>query len=396
MDINNILTYTSLTVFWLSIFVILYNYILYPIILKIFSINKKQNKIVYKITEQLPSVAIIIAAYNEEKVIAQKIESIYNTNYPINKIQVHVGSDFSSDNTLEILQKLSLKYNNFEIYNFEKRKGKSQILNHLFNIVKSEIYILTDANVFFSKNTIFEMIKHYKNNEISIVGANIVNTQIKKEGISIQEKTYLSIEKNIKYHEGIIWQNMIGAFGGCYSIKSECVSIIPKNFLMEDFYISMKVLEKKGKAIFERQSVCYEDVSNIISEEFRRKVRISVGNFQNLFTFQNLLFRFNNLSFCFFSHKVLRWLAPFFIITIYITAFCNRDINFFYNIIFYALYFSSAIPFIDFLLRKFGIHVIALRFITHFYSMNMALFAGFFKFLKGVESNVWKPTKRNQ
>src|SRR5690606_20929272 len=146
---------------------------------------------------------------------------------------------------------------------------------------KAEILILTDANVYFEPHTIYELVKHYKNSEIALVGGLIINTNIKKTGISYQEKTYLSNENLIKYREGILWGTMVGAFGGVYSIRKENEHPVPKNYVRDEFYITMHVIQDGKKAITELTATCYEDISNIIKEEFKRKVRISIGNFQN-------------------------------------------------------------------------------------------------------------------
>jgi len=187
----------------------------------------------------------------------------------------------------------------------------------------------------------------------------------------------------------------MGPFGGCYALRKNYYSQIPPNFLVDDFFINMKVLEKGGKCINEKNARVYEDVSNDLNEEFRRKVRIATGNFQNLFTFFPLLFKFNNISFCFFSHKVLRWLGPIFIIISLITSFVLKSIAF-YNWIFVAQIGFYLIPFLDMLLKKLNIHILLLRFITHLLAMNLALFIGMWKYFKGVRTSIWEPTKRHQ
>ena len=144
-------------------------------------------------------------------------------------------------------------------------------------------------------------------------------------------------------------------------------------------------------------SIVYEDVSNNLSDEFKRKVRIATGDFQNLNEFKRMLWPpFTGVSFSFFSHKVLRWITPVFIIFSYILNLVLAFDSLFYLIMFICYNFLFLLPLTDFLLKKFKIHNIFLRFITHFFSMNLALLTGMFKAIKGVKSNVWKPTKRNQ
>ena len=109
---------------------------------------------------------------------------------------------------------------------------------------------------------------------------------------------------------------MIGPFGGCYMLRSNYFSKVPDNYLVDDFYIAMEVFRKGGLAINDLSAICTESNSSDILEEFKRKSRISAGNFQNLLTFKNLLWPpFSKLAFNFISHKVLRWLGPLFIAT---------------------------------------------------------------------------------
>ena len=109
--------------------------------------------------DNLPEVAVLIAAYNEEKVIGEKIDSVFNSAYPLSKIKVYLGSDASSDNTDAIAEKLIQKYSNLELVKFEGRVGKISIINHLQSIGDEDILIMTDANVIFTPTTIFQLVK---------------------------------------------------------------------------------------------------------------------------------------------------------------------------------------------------------------------------------------------
>ena len=385
-------------VFWFSIVCVLYTYVVFPLLLNLFALSKSQNSVVFKLNEvELPEISILLAVYNEELVIEQKLKTTFNTHYPISKISFYIGSDSSTDATDAIIQKFMLKYPQVQLKIFPQRTGKAGIITQLEKLTTAPILILTDANVFFEPDTLYNLVKHYKNEEIALVGGNIINQQLHKSGISVQEKTYLSRENKIKFQEGTVWGTMIGAFGGCYSIRKEYFTTVPPKFFMDDFYITLAVLEQQKKAINALDAVCYEDVSNKISEEFRRKVRISIGNFQNLFRFKRLLFSsFQGLAFCFWSHKVLRWLGPFFILAVLASNVLLRNFSDFYAFTLFAQFVLFALPLLDELLKKINIHYSLLRFVSHFYLMNLALLFGFFRFVFGVESNVWKPTQRFQ
>lgn len=381
--------------FWLCVFLIFHSYVLYPVILKVLSADKAGNQMTFSIDEDLPVVSVIISAFNEEEVIAGKIESIFSGDYPADKFEVLIGSDHSNDRTAEIVNDYLPKYNNLVFHDFSERRGKQNVVNDLVNECRGNILILTDANVMFDRSTIFNTVRHFKNPSIGLVDTNMINKGLKKEGISYQEKAYISREVLIKNMEGRLWGTMMGPFGGCYAIRKEDYSQVPSNYLVDDFYINMKIFEKRKEAINDLDARVFEDVSNVLKDEFRRKVRIATGNWQNLRTFYPLLFR-KRLGFCFFSHKFLRWKGPFFILTVLITNIFLALYSQFYLLTLALQLLLLLIPVIDWLLKSMNIHLKPLRLITHFYAMNLALFIGFFKSWGKITSGTWDRTPRNQ
>jgi cellulose synthase/poly-beta-1,6-N-acetylglucosamine synthase-like glycosyltransferase len=381
--------------FWLSVAAMFHSYMLFPWLLKLFSKGKKENVLIYKPDENLPFVSIIVAVHNEAKVILKKICSIYNTLYPFHKFELLIGSDASTDDTNLICKICSENYDNLHFFPFEVRGGKSTIINRLAEHAKGDILILTDANVFFDNRTIFQLIKHFKNSDIDIVGGNVINDKINPGGISLQETAFISREIQLKYMEGLVWGMAMGVYGAVYAIRRNSLTKVPDNFLVDDFYITMNVLRKKGKVIMELNAFTMEDVPDDLIVEYKRKTRIAAGNFQNLRAFYQCLFPpWSSLAFVFFSHKVIRWTGPFLLIIIFITNLYLAFISDFFRYVLFVQIFLLILPFIDLFLRKINFHVIILRFITHFYVMNIAMMAGFFKSIFGKRSNIWQPTRR--
>ena len=395
---------------WLSIICIVFSYIVYPIILKIAVIGKKEHDIVFNKEENLPLLSVLVSAYNEESVITGKIESLLKTDYPKELLQIFIGSDDSTDKTNEIVKNYQEKHPHLiQFFPFKERRGKPKVINDLarqafehFGLDNNHLFVLTDANVMLTNSTLFHLAKHFKDKDICLVDSNICHTSFnsQKDGISKNEKAYISREVMLKHLEGKAWGAMIGPLGGCFALRSTHYSEVPSGYLVDDFYIAMKAFEKGGKAINDLDAICYEDVSNDISAEFRRKTRISSGNFANLSTFWRLLLPKNAaISFAFLSHKVLRWLGPIFIIIAYssnaILAFAFQG-NLFYQILFLIQSLGLiAVPLLDYLLNRIGINIGLLRFITYFLAMNIALLKGLIIYLNGVQNNVWQPTKRN-
>lgn len=342
-------------------------------------------------------VSILLSAYNEEAVIEEKIRSVFNTGYPESRFELLVGSDNSTDRTFEIVETLSQEFPSIMVFNFTSRMGKPKIINKLVMEARGEIVILTDANVMFDRNTLSRITAPFADRTIGLVDTQMINLGIKREGISFQEKSYISREVRIKFLESRLWGVMMGPFGGCFAIRRALFEPIPANFLVDDFFLNMKVLESGYKAVNNPEAKVYEDVSNDLSIEFRRKIRIATGNFQNLKRFRNLLSPARPaLAFCFISHKLIRWLGPVFLMLAFIALGYLSFQSLFYCIIFFVYLGVLLVPALDYLLKKLNLHFKIFRFITHFLGMNLALCIGMLRYLKGVKTNVWQPTKRHQ
>jgi cellulose synthase/poly-beta-1,6-N-acetylglucosamine synthase-like glycosyltransferase len=381
-----------LIIFFLSVYAIVHSYVIYPLWLLLFTGNKRTVKEIYTLRDDLPSIGILMAAYNEEKVIGDKIASIFDTSYPLDRITFYIGSDASTDKTDAIIQDWAMRFPQIKLKRFGGRTGKSGIINQLASEAKEDIYILTDANVIFKPDTIFNLIRHLKDEKIAQVAANIIKVSPDNKGIASQEKSYIALENKIKYAESVRWNIIIGAEGGCYAIRRGNFSAVPKNFYMDDFYITMNVVEQGKAIVFDKEAICIEDVPTRSQEEFKRKVRISIGNFQNLARYKKLLLPvWKGSAFAFWSHKVLRWLTPFLLLICFGVSFALMFHFKAFVIIFALQLLGFFTPVIDWLL---GLNIAILRFISHFYLMNLALLKGFFIYVKGVDSNVWQPTKR--
>ena len=382
-----------LVIFFTCAIFILHTYLFYPALM-ILCFRKPKTEIPeYSTAEELPGVAVLIAAYNEERVISEKLASVFSTSYPVHKIKVYVGSDASVDETDALVNSFRERYPNLELVKFNGRVGKISIINHLQSLGDEEILIMTDANVIFTPTTIFELVKKFRDPRVGIVAGNIVKESATNEGISFQEKKYLSLENRIKAAESNAFNLIMGAEGGCYAIRNNLFSKVPLKFIVDDFFITLQVLIRGKFTLFNPHAVCIEDVPSDIGGEYRRKVRISSGNFQNLLFFKKFLLRFwQPVGFTFWSHKVLRWFTPFFLLL----CFFSSAFLITWHPVFIFLFFIQLVgiifPLLNYIL-KFRSN--PLKFISHFYLMNFALLEGFVKFTRGIQSSVWQPVKRN-
>lgn len=383
----------ALLIFWISLLLVVHTYVFYPFILQVLSFRKKGNRMVYEAGGELPVVSVIIAAHNEESCIAEKIETIYSGTYPYDRLEVLVGSDNSDDRTVEILAELQKRFPTLQFFDFRERRGKGSVVNDLVGASKGSLLVLTDANVMFDRETLFYLVRHFRNPAIGLVDTNMVNMGMKKDGISYQERAYISREVRIKDMEGRLWGAMMGPFGGCYAIRREDYCQVPANFLVDDFYINMTIFEKGKLAINDLNSIVFENIPDELKVEFRRKVRIGTGNFQNLRRFWRLAFTLR-FGFAFISHKIIRWFGPFLLLAALVANIYLAVFSRVYLFILAGHLLVYLLPFFDRLLGMMKMNAGPLRLATHFFSMNAALFTGFFRSLGSVRSGAWERTKR--
>lgn len=393
----------GLTIFLLSSFAVVYTYVLYPLLLRFLSQGKALQGSTYAPEdEDLPVLAVLMAAHNEELVLEQKMQHLLAAEYPAQKLHIYVGSDCSTDATNDIMQAYAAQYpSRIHFFPFQERQGKPAIINQLAEAAKAisaEVLLITDANVMPKPASIYELLKHFKQRDIVLVDSNIQHYDSEAAGIGRNEQGYISQEVQAKYREGLIWGRTLGPLGGFFALRASHFSAIPKGYLVDDFYWAMRAFEQGGRAISELKALCLEDVSGNLAGEFRRKVRIASGNYKNLATFKHLLLpKWGSLAFVFWSHKVLRWLGPVFILLSWSSlALLNLlDNNLIWPLLFTGqnlLFFI--VPLLDWLLEQMGIHQKYLRYIRYFLAMNIALVKGFINYIKGVKTNVWQPTKR--
>jgi cellulose synthase/poly-beta-1,6-N-acetylglucosamine synthase-like glycosyltransferase len=383
-------------IFWFSLSLILYSYLLFPEILRLLA-RKRPSEIQQFLPSELPSISVLIAAFNEEKVIGEKIRSVLDGNYPRELLEILVASDASTDHTNQILQQLQEKHPALHLTIFAERQGKPGIINQLAEKASGEILVITDANVILDRDTLTQLICNFKEERTGLVDSRMVNPMVNSEGISRQESFYISREVRIKHHESLIWGSMMGPFGGCYAVRKSLYQPVPEKFLVDDFFINMCVLKQGKSCISKLEAIVYEQASSDPVEEFRRKKRISAGNFQNLALFWPLIFkRKRGIGFCFFSHKVIRWFVPFLVMITFASSILLGTRSGFYLCLAVVHLGVFLTPVIIQFLRKIRIQSIPLRFVSHFVLMNLALLAGFFRYLGGINNNVWQPTSRNQ
>ncbi|MGY5450730.1 glycosyltransferase family 2 protein [Agarivorans sp. MS3-6] len=386
--------------FWIAVGLIIYSYALYPIVLLMMSGIKqaiRDTRYVWRRHERRsnqpetwPSVSIIIAAYNEEQCLQQRIDNLLQLNYPKDKLNIHIGSDGSTDATADILN--AVKASHVKAHVFEQNRGKINVLNDLVEIAADSILVMSDANTHFEADVIENLVRHFDSDDIGAVCGEL--HLVDSESEDNKDGIYWRYEQMLKFHESRLGA-LLGANGAIYAIAKPLYQALPANTIVDDFMIVMNVSKAGKKVLYEPNAVAYEEVAPSLHEEEKRRVRIGTGNYQ---AFTRCLWALNPLlgarCFSYISHKVLRWFTPHLML---IALFSNL------MLVGHAWYGALlALQVAGYLIAAWGNSRSkqgkslpgSIAFLTFFVSMNLALLKGFYSFLFKNVQGTWQRTSR--
>lgn len=338
-----------------------------------------------------PTVAILVPAYNEEKVIAAKIENCLALNYEQGKLEILVGSDGSTDRTNEIVKGYSDP--RIKLIELSGRNGKTGVLNKLVEQTGAEILVTTDANVMLDSDSMMNLIRHFADPSVGVVngGKYIV---IPKGAEALQgEVIYGSYENSLRTHESEVG-GMSGALGSLMAVKRELYHPYPKGSTNDDTVPSLWAALIGLRQVHDPEAKAFEESGHNISEEFQRRKRIGAGNFQTLFRYSQVLQpKYGLVAYSFASHKVLRWIFPFLMLLALLSnlILINDPI---YRLLFICQLLGYTLAILGWLFDCMRLRVPIISSIYHFVAMNFALFLGFFVYLRGIKSAAWERTAR--
>jgi cellulose synthase/poly-beta-1,6-N-acetylglucosamine synthase-like glycosyltransferase len=270
----------------------------------------------------LPSVTIIIPAYNEEDCIEEKLLNSLALDYPADKLEIIISSDNSTDRTAEIVRKYvddRIKFNEFK-----KRSGKMGVLNKSVPLAGGDILVFTDANALFDKDAIRNMVRHFADENVGCVsGAKIIT--VDDSSTAAGEGLYWQWESFLKQQESRL-SSCAGADGAAYAIRKKLYPFPPDDvIIMDDFAVSLRIIARGYRCIYDPGVRAYEKSSTDIVEEFRRKGRILAGAMTVLIDMKNLLRPGSPIFLQLWSHKVLRWFSILFMGTAFFSNIFLAD-----------------------------------------------------------------------
>jgi poly-beta-1,6-N-acetyl-D-glucosamine synthase len=373
-------------IFWVSLSLVLYTYAVYPaVVIAIARVRRRSGLLNDSLR---PTVTIVISAFNEEHVLLSKLRNLEKLDYPSDNITVLIGSDGSTDKTNELLQHASLP--GLTAVPFPQRRGKSSVLNDLVAMARAEIVVFSDANTMFRPDTIRMLVRHFNDPRVGAVSGELQLNEHPDTVSGIGETSYWNYENILKQMESDV-SSIVGATGAVYAIRRSLYEPLPTSkAVTDDLLIPLNICKRGYRVLYDREALAFERGEGSIRNEFTRKVRIGAQNFSTIMEFLPLLHpRFGFTAFALWSHKILRWCVPFFLLLCVFALCVLAADNLLYAVGLDVLYAFLGVAVLGYVLEKLKIRSGLLTLPYYFLAMNSALFVGFLKFALGRQSPKW-------
>lgn len=307
----------------------------YQISIKILSqIYKK--RIIKKDYSLQPSVTVMVAAHNEDKVILAKMNNIIKLDYPTDKLKILVASDNSMDRTNEIVELFITKHKafNIKLCKVKERKGKTNAQNEAQKLVDTDYLVMTDANSMLEKNSVKELMAAFTSDDIKYVTGKLVYINNETSETSNSESSYWARDLYVRNVEARI-QTITAGNGAIYACRNkDYFDINPIS--CHDFEMPLQYALMNHRAICNHDAVAYEKAGEVIDDEFKRKVRMNREILRCILPDIRLLniFKYRWFSYFYFGHRTCRYLLWLSHLLVFISNFLLIKQSLFYLIIF--------------------------------------------------------------
>ena len=378
--------------FWFSIATLTFVYVFYGIGIWLYNKVFRSNTPGFSESSEFPDVAFVIAAYNEEEVIRQKLHNTLALDYPAEKLVIYVISDGSTDKTNAIVE----EFPEVKLLWRPQRKGKTAAINRVLPFITQPITIFSDANVMVNQNAIKEMVKHYR---LPLVG-----------GVSGEKRVETADHENASSTEGIYWKyesflkredarlnTLVGAAGELFSIRTNLFIPVPEDTLLDDFTISMNIIKQGYNIAYEPDAYASESPSLNITEEYKRKVRIGAGGLQSVLRFPEFLnpFHYGVVSFQYIFHRFSRWIiSPILIPLVFILNGYLMNNSPIYLSMFLAQSLFHLAALLGWFFERKALRLKLLYIPFYFNFMHYCILAGWVKLISGKQKVTWQKATR--
>ncbi len=391
----------------MAVGLIVYAWVLFPLLLRV-AAGSRPAHAVPKTSDDLPRVAVLFSAFNEETHIAERIRNLLELDYPSDRITFYVGIDGSSDGTYAQAVHAAGDDPRVRIHGFDENRGKVAVLRELVAAVDGaagegdgDVLVFTDANTQFAPDAVRRMVSHFQDPAVGGVCGRLVF--VDHAGVATDEGIYWQWENRLKKRESAL-DSCLGANGAIYAIRRELFwRDIPANTIIDDFVIGMKVRERGFRVLYDPRAVACEELPETVRDEWGRRVRIGSGGFQALVSCRACLApRYGVFAWFFWSHKVFRWVTSHLLAAALlfaaplsqtgegwmqgVAAGTLLSLSFFTLVATVGHWLGAGSSRSASLVRPF----------TYFCVINAALFAGSVRFFRGGLAGTWSRTARTR
>jgi len=379
-------------IFWLSVAALVYTYAGYPLLL--FLVSTLRPLTVLRGDYQ-PTLSFIITAYNEERDLAAKLDNTFALDYPRDLIEIIVASDCSTDRTDEIVRAYGGQ--GARLIRQPERLGKTAAQNAAVEQAHGEIILFSDATSHYKKDVVRKLMPSFADQTVGCVAGRLIYVDPSDSRVGRGARSYWSYETFLKRHESRAC-SLIGASGCLYAVRRS--AYVPLyHEACSDFIICTKMVEQGLRAVYEPDAVCTEETNRRSDNELKMRVRVIAQTFTDLWRHRAMLnpFRSGFFAVQLFSHKVMRYFVPFFLVGTLFSSSVLAPQSRVYLIIFIAQFVSYLSAFAAFMLEKIGLRSRLLALPHYFVLANVASLIAFYKFLHGERFASWEPIReRNQ
>lgn len=378
------MSYLHLIIFIL-LFLSLYSYIFYPFFLFLLSLFRKRTTIK---APYLPSVSFLISAHNEESGIRNKIINSLSLDYPEDLLQIIIVSDFSSDKTDHIIE----EYPRIKLLRLPERRGKEYALKYSMKFISGSIIVFSDVGTTLEKNGLRLLVSNFVDQSVGVVSS--TDKVIQNVGKVASEGLYVRYEMFLRKLESEV-NGLIGVSGSLFAARKDLCTVWADD-LASDFNIVLNAIRPGYRTIIDTDVIGYYHSVKNSRLEFPRKVRTVTAGITVFFRTLSLLniFKYKLYSWQIFSHKLMRWMVPFFLISSmfvitfgYISGDYLSKILLFFQISFFI---TGVIGFSNFRFSNFFL----VRIPFYFVEVNSAILVAWANYAAGKRITLWEPSKR--
>jgi cellulose synthase/poly-beta-1,6-N-acetylglucosamine synthase-like glycosyltransferase len=377
-------------VFWTSAAALFYTYAGYPLLVWFVSVVRPRP---VRPGDIEPTISFIISAYNEEKDLRRKLENTLALDYPNEKIEIIVASDGSTDQTDEIVKEFAA--HNVKLLRIEGRTGKTVAQNRAVETAANEIVLFSDATTIYQTDVLRRIVRNFADKSVGCVAGKLIYVNPGESSVGDGARSYWNYETFIKRAESLAC-SLIGVSGCLYAVRREnYVPMYPE--ACSDFLIATKIREQNLRTVYEPDAIAIEETNDRSDKELKMRVRVIAQTLTDLWRHRRMLnpFRAGFYAVELFSHKVLRYSVPFFLLLLYfsnlVLAFYSPFFNFL--LLLQLLFYVPAI--FAWLLDRAGVSFKILSLPLYFVLANAAVVVAFYKFLRGERYAAWQPIRES-